>query len=338
MIERSRTPSQEPFERVSDAVARIAIPLTFFSVPVNVWVIAGERLVLVDCGPRTPEARERLEAGLAKLGRTPDDVAHVIVTHHHVDHGGLLADLVARGAKAWTHEDELENVVDVPGQLERKMEGYGRLALAWGLDQPTRDRVLTVLRGYADFGGVTPRDHVRPLRGGSDVVEVLGARLQAIHVPGHAEGQIVLHVAERNVLFSADHVLERVTPNTAVYVPAYRGRTNGLEDYVASLALLRALPKDVLVCPGHGKPFTGLHARLDQILEHHEERLDEIHLLLTDRPQSIMGLAQQMWAKLEAKDVTLACREVHGHLEILEERGRARREDRDGLWLFRRAA
>ena len=39
---------------------------------------------------------------------------------------------------------------------------------------------------------------------------------------------------------------------------------------------LRALPADLLVLPGHGEPFTGLHARLDAMAASIAERLDAL--------------------------------------------------------------
>lgn len=313
-----------PFERFHDRIARIAIPIEFFSVPVNVHVILGERAVAIDAGPRTPVARERVAEGLAKLGVDPASVAHVIVTHHHVDHLGLLEEWVARGAHAWAHEDELEGCLDVPGSLERRLPTYTGVARVWGYPEETVAKIGRDFLGYGTLGGRVEREAVSPIRGESTVLPLEGApRLRAIHVPGHSEGQIVLHDEAANVLFSADHILERVTPNPAFYVPEYRGRTNGLEDYFASLDVLEALPRDILVCPGHGAPFTGLHARLEEIRRHHGERREQVHGLLTDRKQTVLDLVQQIWPGIDRRHGVLGCREVALQLDLLRKRGQA---------------
>ena len=169
-------------------------------------------------------------------------------------------------------------------------------------------------------------------------VPVPGLHLRAIHVPGHSEGQVVLHDEADNVLFSADHVLERVTPNPTVYIPPYRGKTTGLGDYLASLDRLRSLPEDVLVCPGHGRPFRGLNARLDEIRAHHDERARQILGLVEKREEAtIVSLAREIWRGLKEAAVVLAAREVHGHLDLLEQQGLVSREERSGAWIFRRA-
>jgi glyoxylase-like metal-dependent hydrolase (beta-lactamase superfamily II) len=327
------------FERVNDRVARIAIPLTFFSVPVNVHVVLAERPLLVDCGPRTEDARALLVAGLANLELHLRDVSDVIVTHHHIDHGGLLSELVEHGARGWAHEDDLESVLDVSHSITQRIDDYRTLGESWGFSDELGAKVYRHLEYFLDLGGLTPRDKVSAIAGESVDLAIPGTSLRAIHVPGHSEGQIVLHERDANILFSADHVLERVTPNPQVYVPPYRGRTTGLEDYVASLEALRFLPRDILVCPGHGPPFRGLHERIDAILRHHAERAEAILVLVEKKSKAtVLDLARDVWPSLATRDVTLACREVHGHLEMLEKRGLVRRELEGKKLLFERTA
>ena len=324
---------------VSEEVARVEIPLTFFSVPVNVWVVRAERPLLIDTGPRTDEARERLHAGLRTLDIEARDVGSVIVTHHHIDHSGLLAEITSQGARGFCHADELEMTTDIPGSIERKMAGYRALAIGWGVPEELVQKLMRHLTKFGDLGGVTPPSRMFPIQGDEADLPIAGASLRAIHVPGHSEGQIVLHDRARNILFSADHVLERVTPNPNIYTPPYRGQVNGLADYVESLEKLRSLPADILVCPGHGAPFTGLHARLDSIREHHHERLAEILAFIEDgKTYSVLSVAQKVWPTLKPGDIGLACREVHGHLDLLERERKVSHTEERGAWVWRRAA
>jgi len=326
-------------ERVSSEVARVEIPLTFFSVPVNVWVLGSGRKVLVDTGPRTGPARECLVHALSELEIELPDVNDVIVTHHHIDHAGLLSEIVAAGARGWCHRDDLEAVLDIPGSIDRKMEGYRSLAVAWGVPEDLVEKLMRHLVQFGELGGVTPGESVRAIEGDEERLAIEGEDLRAIHVPGHSEGQIVVHDERRNILFSADHVLERVTPNPNIYTPAYRGQVNGLADYVHSLERLRSLPRDILVCPGHGRPFTGLHARIDQILEHHHGRLGLVLAFLEDgKGRTVHDVARLVWPVLRTGDLGLACREVHGHLDLLERESRVARAEERGAWIWRRRA
>ena len=42
--------------------------------------------------------------------------------------------------------------------------------------------------------------------------------------------------------------------------------------YLDSIKRMRTLPADTLVLPSHGRPFKGLHTRVDQLVSHHDER------------------------------------------------------------------
>ena len=45
------------------------------------------------------------------------------------------------------------------------------------------------------------------------------------------------------------------------------------EEFLDSIVRFRDLPADTLALPSHGKPFTGVHRRIEQLQEHHRDRL-----------------------------------------------------------------
>src|SRR5258708_38418366 len=46
--------------------------------------------------------------------------------------------------------------------------------------------------------------------------------------------------------------------------------------FLDGFSRFRRLPADALVLPSHGFPFIGLHTRLDQLVAHHDARLNEM--------------------------------------------------------------
>ena len=95
--------------------------------------------------------------------------------------------------------------------------------------------------------------------------------------------------------------------------------------YLDSIARLKALPADTLVLPSHGKPFTGLHTRIDQLLQHHEERYAEVLAACLDRPGSAADMLPVLFKReLDLHQTTFAMGESLAHLHALVADGRLR--------------
>src|SRR4051812_31399405 len=73
-----------------NGIAKITLPTPFPVGNVNVYLIKGERLTLVDAGVKTEESWSLLSKQMAELNLTPDDIEQVVLTHHHPDHTGML--------------------------------------------------------------------------------------------------------------------------------------------------------------------------------------------------------------------------------------------------------
>jgi len=90
------------------------------------------------------------------------------------------------------------------------------------------------------------------------------------------------------------------------------------------------------VLPSHGKPFTGLHRRIEQLHEHHRDRLAEVMQACAQQPQSAADVLPVMFKrKLDLHQTTFAMGEAVAHLHALWFEGRLRRErGSDGIWRF----
>ena len=106
--------------------------------------------------------------------------------------------------------------------------------------------------------------------------------------------------------------------------------------YLASIQRLKALPPATLVLPSHGRPFTGLHTRIDQLSSHHDERFADVMALCAQAPQHAAGLLQVLFRrKLDLHQTTFAMGEAIAHLHALWLAGRlVRRFGDDGIYRF----
>ncbi len=147
-------------------------------------------------------------------------------------------------------------------------------------------------------------------------VELGGRRWQALITPGHTADHLCLLDPDQGVLLSGDHVLPTITP----HISGLAGR-DPLSDYVSSLHRVAELGDELVALPAHGHPFTGLAARAQSIVEHHEERIARLEELLDADSASVEDLARALFGA--HGDDPLAQSETYAHLEHLRRADRA---------------
>jgi glyoxylase-like metal-dependent hydrolase (beta-lactamase superfamily II) len=109
-----------------------------------------------------------------------------------------------------------------------------------------------------------------------------------------------------------------------------------MDDWLTSCAKVRAtVPDDVLVLPAHNEPFLGLHRRLDDLIDNHENALDRLLGLLAT-PRTVAETFSVLFKRTIGPDVlNMATGEAIAHLNCLIGRGQAERTvGPDGIWRF----
>ncbi len=291
--------------------------------------------LLVDCGLRHRSCLNALLRQLGALGLSPRDVKQLLITHFHPDHFGSAAEFRARSdARVIMHRRDWE-VLQFILQSARGSGGedFGQWVASVGV-QPGE------LEGYNqafEFGtALFPRD-VEPdrLLDGED--EPVGdAGLRALLTPGHTPGHVCLYDERNGLLFSGDHVLMDVTSHIS---PAILGNDDQLGLYLEALKKVGAL--DVrLVLPAHESPFPHLAQRVDQLLQHHQKRLDQVLSVICGRELSARNIAGQvewtggLWEQMDGVNRLLAVMETLAHLRVLQERGLAASREEAGVNLY----
>jgi glyoxylase-like metal-dependent hydrolase (beta-lactamase superfamily II) len=298
-----------------------------FTGHVNTYLVQGEDdCLLIDTGWDSAEAFNSLQKQLAEIGAKTEDISQIIVTHIHPDHYGLAGRLKQlSGAKIAAHHLEKDLIesryVDMKGllaQLEQWLRVNGVPAHElYGLQTASLEIIEMVNPAIPDIS----------LHGG-ETIAVGGFSFHVIWAPGHSPGQICLYEPEQKVLFSGDHVLAMVTPNIGLNP---QSSPDPLHDYLNSLATIKKL--DItLILPGHGRPFTGLKTRIEELFQHHEARNAEILRALDSTPKTAYEVADIItWmpelggvnlSKLETWDRRIAVLETLAHLEAMKNDGK----------------
>ena len=167
-----------------------------------------------------------------------------------------------------------------------------------------------------------------------DTLRVGATDWQVVVGSGHSPEHACLHDATGKVLIAGDQVLPRISPNVSLGVtePA----ADPLGEWFDSIARLKAsVPDDVLVLPGHGDPFTGLHARLAAMDREHRERLDGLAAFLAEPRTAVECFGRLFRRAIGPEMLGLATGEALAHLRRLEVEGRAVRSVEGGRWWYR---
>ena len=214
---------------------------------VNFYLIEdGGKLTLVDAG--APGDWDLFVRALSTLGRPPEALDTVLLTHAHSDHTGFAERArTSAAASVWIHRAD-ERVART-GAVGENEAGYGRYLF--------RVEAYRTLFGLMRRNGlkILPIHEVSTFEDG-EVLEVPG-RPRVVHTPGHTEGMSCLLLEERRVLFTGDALSTR-NPLTGRIGPqiAPDGLNRDSEQALRSLDAIAALPADLLL-PGHGEPWPG---------------------------------------------------------------------------------
>ena len=263
-------------------------------------------------------------------------VAQVLCTHFHPDHVGLAGWLCRKhdAPLAMTRTEWLQVrmlCADSRDAVPDEMVAFWRAA---GWDGGQIAHAST--RGWGNFQRIVSRLPLgfRRIAEG-DVLRIGDVAWEVVVGSGHSPEHACLLDRERVILIAGDQVLPRISSNVSLGVSEPEG--DPLGDWLASIAKLRGLPADLLVLPGHGDPFTGLHIRLDQLDAEHAGRLDAVVAHLAEPKRAVDCFAQLFRRPIGPDVLGMATGEALAHLRHLEVTGRATREVRDGVWWYSRA-
>ena len=320
-----RLPARGQVLEVAPGVRWLRMGLPFALDHINLWLLDdGPGWTIVDCGISNDATQADWQQVFdTELQGKP--VTRVIATHMHPDHIGLAHWLTERwDCLLWVSATDF-NAAHMASQSTTGFGGDHAAAFfaSHGLtDAGALEQVRARRNYYPSMVPKVPRAYRRLMDGLR--VEIGGRSWRCIAGYGHAPEHIALHCDELGLLISGDMVLPRISTNVSVY--DLEPESNPLTLYLDSLRAYEALASDTRVLPSHGKPFSGLHARIRQLREHHEERLVEAEAACRAGPCHAADLLPLLFKrKLDLHQTTFAMGESVAHLHALWHAGRLRR-------------
>ena len=294
------------------------MPLPMSLNHVNLWTVGDkDSLTLIDTGMNLKDTKNLWKNLIKKENLF---FKHIIATHMHPDHVGLAGWFVKKYGSnfSMSRTDYLQCRMlsadtgdDVPNDA---IKFYTQAGM-------TKDQIHSFTKRFGFFGSIVhplPRSYNR-LKDG-DCIEINGKNWLVIDGQGHTMEHLAFFSEELNVFISGDQLLPTISSHVGIFPT--EPEANPVEDWIASChKLLKILPKNVLVLPGHGRPFIGADKRLKALIEHHETSLDKLHDILKTPKRAVDVFDVLFKREIDDSNLIMATGESLGHLNCLLYRG-----------------
>lgn len=319
-------------EEVMKDIYLVEVPLPGSPLKIlNSYIVKGEsRHLLVDVGYHADESEQALNDALAHLGMQWADT-DVFLTHLHGDHTGLIERLKDRCGKIYISEEDGRHVnlnsSDAYWEAGMAMQSFMGMPAGQNLSYKEHP-------GYR--GGVSGPVDFHYLREG-DKLTVGPYTFSVVALPGHTPGQHGLYEEEEKILFCGDHILHKITPN----INSWDTEHDYLGIFLGNLQKVREMEIKLLL-PGHRALIRDHVTRIDELIAHHQSRLQRMKEILSEGEKTVYEVAlgvkwdfgTSYFGDFPNEQKWFAGNEVYAHLEHLRALGEAERRVHDGTFYY----
>ncbi|MCG3267699.1 MBL fold metallo-hydrolase [Yoonia sp. I 8.24] len=277
MTDREKLPPVGVAEQLRPGLQRVlapnATPMTYWGT--NTYILGENDVVVIDPGPDDPA---HLNALLRALdGRR---VAHILVTHSHIDHSGLCTALTQKTGAP--------------------VAGFG------DSEAGRSDIMIALLAEGMKHGGEGVDHRYQPDVCLDDGAKINGpwGEITAIHTPGHMANHLCF--AWGGDLFTGDHIMGW---STSLISPP----DGDLTAFMQSCRKLQDIPA-VRYFPGHGAAVTQPEERLAWLMAHRKDREAQILSALGQGLLTVPALTESIYSDLAPGLLPAAQRNVFAHL------------------------
>ncbi|MEB3101510.1 MBL fold metallo-hydrolase [Ferviditalea candida] len=311
----------------NSGILPVKIDLPFRLNHVNCFLAEGETgWTIIDTGLHNASSAEAWDAHL-----DGKELTRIVLTHYHPDHIGYAGTLQAKtGARVQMTQTDTKtmNLFWSNDFYEMMLGNY----FSYGVDEATAHRLIDYTRNFSNT--VMPLPKIDEYLHEGDRIVFGRYEYELFRAPGHADGMICLFDRDNGILLSADHILPRITPNISYW---FFGEQNPLKVYMDSLERFKGLNAEYVI-PSHGQPFQNANRRIDEIIGHHDKRLDQALEIVNNGKSTVFEICLSMFgSRLTDHEIRFAIGETIAHLEFLAERGECRKDKDGGKWIYKKA-
>lgn len=314
-------------------IEKIELSTNFPIGPVNVYVLFGEKLTLIDTGLNREQAWKELNNGLLQLGLNLKDIEQIVLTHHHNDHTAMIDWILEENPsiQVFAHQDT-EMILKDEDYLEWSSQFFEKLFLEFGL---TKEMAYKWAYRKGDRDRYDYLNINRTLSDG-DCVPGL-PNWQVIETLGHSQDHISLYNEKEQLFICGDNIIQGIHAGIFLDAPK-RGkeRAKPLLQYLDNLEKCRKLNVQ-LTLSGHGPNIENLNEAIDSQLGNIENRAQRVIRTLEKANGVASGfeIIQEMYRGRYENAVITFVFEIVAVLDLLQKRNVVASEKVNGVYQYR---
>lgn len=257
-----------------------------------------------------------------------EDITEIILTHHHIDHVGLVNKITSRHpVPVFASPLSIPRLKRDPGFMENRVRFYEKLYREMGCGK-LGEKQINYLRT-----SIKKNQH-QALQ--TEIKEIQSNELlhyKVISIPGHAPDHIGFWDEKRNWLFSGDLLLEHISSNAFIEPDENGKRLYSLIQQRESLMKCLSLNADI-VFSGHGSIIEHPNELITKRLERIDDKAQRFLRLIKNGITTVNDLAEAYYKTTYYEQFPLVVSEVVSHLDYLEINRKVNKDLLNGVWHY----
>ncbi|ARK28883.1 MBL fold metallo-hydrolase [Halalkalibacter krulwichiae] len=296
---------------------------------INFFIVKTDKsLTLIDAGFNTDDCYNALTTTLKEHNLSIADFTDIVLTHHHIDHVGLVNRIVAEHPiPVYVHPRSIPRLTRDKNFLEMRIAFFTELYDTMGCKETGKRQIKFLRESIEKNKNNAISANLLPLS------QHTQAGFEVIEVPGHAPDQIALYNQTSKWLFSGDLLINHISSNALVEPDENGKRMLTLIDHMNSLRKCQTMDIET-VFPGHGVLIENANDLITKRLNGVEEKADKLQTLIKQGHTTANQLAQTFYKKNYDKQFSLVMSEIIGHLDYLEHEKKLTKKIVDGVWHY----
>lgn len=280
----------------------------------NFYIVQDKDTVfLIDAGIDSDESWSLFNHKLDELNLNINDIDFIILTHHHIDHIGLINRIYTKAKiPVYAHPKAFPHLRRDEEMLINRIKFFERLYEEMDCGENGVKRVEVMKDAIEKNKSQAINGSFIPLQDGDHI-----GRFEVIETPGHSIDHLSFYDRPSQYLFSGDVIFQHMNSNALIEFDNNGKIYPSLQKYEQTLKKLQSLPLTTIYS-GHGQIIENPHELIDLRLKTIQTKSERILKCIEHQSMTASRIAKEIYGELYNKMFYFIMSEIIGHLNRLQ--------------------